>query len=164
MAELKEARVPDIGGYDGVPVIEVLVAVGDTVEVDQGLVTLESEKATMEVPSPMAGVVRELKVKLDDEVAEGTVVALIEPAAEDAGESAKADKTDKADQAYQAPAAREPDRAEPVAPEQRTAASETGTKVRPTNVGTPDKLAQREIADARDTEITSQATTQRPPP
>ena len=60
MAELKEARVPDIGGHDGVPVIEVLVKVGDSVAKDQGLVTLESDKATMEVPSPFAGIVREL--------------------------------------------------------------------------------------------------------
>ncbi|GAB3380502.1 dihydrolipoyllysine-residue acetyltransferase [Lysobacter fragariae] len=80
MAELKEARVPDIGDYDGVPVIELLVAVGDTVSQDQGLVTLESDKATMEVPAPFAGVVRELKVKVGDKIAEGSVVALIEPA------------------------------------------------------------------------------------
>ena len=66
MADLQEARVPDIGDYDAVPVIEVLVAVGDTVAKDQGLVTLESDKATMEVPAPFAGVVRELKVKLGD--------------------------------------------------------------------------------------------------
>ncbi len=79
MAELKEARVPDIGDYDGVPVIELLVAVGDTVEQDQGLVTLESDKATMEVPAPFAGVVREVKVKLGDLLVEGSVVALIEP-------------------------------------------------------------------------------------
>lgn len=79
MAEWKEARVPDIGNYDGVPVIELLVAVGDTVAADQGLVTLESDKATMEVPAPFAGVVRELKVKIGDELAEGSVVALIEP-------------------------------------------------------------------------------------
>ena len=55
MAELKEARVPDIGNYDGVPVIELLVAVGDRVSQDQGLVTLESDKATMEVPSSADG-------------------------------------------------------------------------------------------------------------
>src|SRR3546814_96646 len=66
MADLKEARVPDIGGYDDVPVIEVLVSVGDTVDKDQGLVTLESDKATMEVPSPFAGVVKELRVKVGD--------------------------------------------------------------------------------------------------
>ena len=78
MAELKEASVPDIGGYDDVPVIEVLVAVGDTVAKDQGLVTLESDKATMEVPAPFAGVVKELKVKVGDAVSEGSVVAMIE--------------------------------------------------------------------------------------
>lgn len=84
MADLKEARVPDIGDYDGVPVIELLVAVGDTVAQDQGLVTLESDKATMEVPAPFAGVIRELKVKIGDSLAEGSVVALIEPLEGDA--------------------------------------------------------------------------------
>ena len=58
MAELKEARVPDIGDYSGVPVIEVLVSVGDTVAKDQSLITLESDKATLEVPAPFAGVVK----------------------------------------------------------------------------------------------------------
>ena len=66
MANTIEVKVPDIGGYDDVPVIEVLVAVGDTVAKDQGLVTLESDKATMEVPSSHAGVVKELKVKVGD--------------------------------------------------------------------------------------------------
>src|SRR6187551_1719134 len=90
MAELKEARVPDIGGYDDVPVIEVLVAVGDTVAADQGLVTLESDKATMEVPSPFAGVVRELKVKIGDELGTGALVAMIEPSADAPAAPAKA--------------------------------------------------------------------------
>jgi len=80
MAQVSEVKVPDIGNYTNVPVIEVLVKPGDTVAKDQGLVTLESDKATMEVPSPVAGVVKELKVKLNDEVSEGTVVALIEAA------------------------------------------------------------------------------------
>ena len=78
MAELMEARVPDIGSDGGVPVIELLVKVGDSVAKDQGLVTLESDKATMEVPSPFAGIVKELKVKLGDALSEGAVVALIE--------------------------------------------------------------------------------------
>ena len=73
-----EAKVPDIGNYHNVPVIELLVKPGDLVKKDQGLVTLESDKATMEVPSPVAGVVRELRVKLDDKVSEGAIVALIE--------------------------------------------------------------------------------------
>ncbi|MBB1087068.1 dihydrolipoyl dehydrogenase [Lysobacter sp. SG-8] len=78
MANEIEVKVPDIGDYDGVPVIELLVAVGDTVSADQGLVTLESDKATMEVPSPSAGVVKELKIKVGDEVSEGDVIAILE--------------------------------------------------------------------------------------
>ena len=78
MSQLMEARVPDIGSDKGVPVIEILVKVGDTVAKDQGLVTLESDKATMEVPAPFAGVVRELKVKIGDEIGTGAVVAMIE--------------------------------------------------------------------------------------
>jgi dihydrolipoamide dehydrogenase len=73
-----EAKVPDIGDFDNIPVIEILVKVGDTVAKDQGLVTLESDKATMEVPSSAAGVVKELKVKLGDPVSEGSVIAVIE--------------------------------------------------------------------------------------
>jgi pyruvate dehydrogenase E2 component (dihydrolipoamide acetyltransferase) len=81
MADIQEARVPDIGGHSNVPVIEVLVKVGDSVKKDQGLVTLESDKATMEVPAPFAGVVREVKLKVGDEVSEGAVVALVEASA-----------------------------------------------------------------------------------
>jgi len=77
MADLKEARVPDIGHAD-VPVIEVLVKVGDRVEKEQSLITLESDKATMEVPTPYAGTVKEMKLKVGDEVSEGAVIALIE--------------------------------------------------------------------------------------
>ncbi len=90
MAEVKQATVPDIGNYTNIPVIEVLVKAGDTVAKDQGLVTLESDKATMEVPAPFAGVVREVKVKLGDEVSEGAVVALIEAAETGAPTPAKA--------------------------------------------------------------------------
>ena len=73
-----EVKVPDIGDYSNVPVIEILVKPGDTVTKDQGLVTLESDKATMEVPASAAGVVKEIKVKLGDEISEGTVVAIID--------------------------------------------------------------------------------------
>ncbi len=88
MADLKEARVPDIG-HDGVPVIEVLVKAGDKVEKEQSLITLESDKATMEVPSPFAGIVKEMKLKVGDEVSEGAVIALIE-AEDEAGSEAPA--------------------------------------------------------------------------
>lgn len=77
MADLKEARVPDIGS-ENVPVIEVLVKPGDRVTKEQGLVTLESDKATMEVPAPFAGIVKEMKLKVGDEASEGTLIAIIE--------------------------------------------------------------------------------------
>lgn len=73
-----EVKVPDIGDYSDVPVIEVLVAVADTVKKDQGLVTLESDKATLEVPSSAAGVVKEIKVKLGDTLSEGAVVVVLD--------------------------------------------------------------------------------------
>jgi pyruvate dehydrogenase E2 component (dihydrolipoamide acetyltransferase) len=81
MAELREARVPDLGNDDAVPVIELLVKPGDVVKKDQGLVTLESDKATMEVPAPFDGIVRELKVKVGDELGTGALVAMIEAGA-----------------------------------------------------------------------------------
>jgi len=83
-----EIKVPDIGDYNDVPVIEILVAVGDTVKKDQGLVTLESDKATLEVPSSAAGVVKEIKVKLDDKLSEGDVVVVLEAEGEGAAPAA----------------------------------------------------------------------------
>ncbi|WP_111267583.1 dihydrolipoyllysine-residue acetyltransferase [Marilutibacter maris] len=123
MADLKEARVPDIGDYQGVPVIELLVAVGDQVSQDQGLVTLESDKATMEVPAPFAGVVRELKVKIGDELSEGSVVALIE--AQDAGAAPAADESApaKAAETAAAPAPAPAPKAEPAPPAPPTQAA-----------------------------------------
>jgi pyruvate dehydrogenase E2 component (dihydrolipoamide acetyltransferase) len=85
----REAKVPDIGNYTNVPVIEVLVKAGDAVTKDQGLATLESDKATMEVPAPFDGVVKEVKVKVGDEVSEGAVVALIEEEAAASSKPAK---------------------------------------------------------------------------
>jgi len=73
-----EIKVPDIGDFSDIPVIEVLVAAGDRVETEDSLITLESDKATMEVPSPASGTIRELKVKVDDTVSEGDVVAVLE--------------------------------------------------------------------------------------
>ena len=98
-----EIKVPDIGDYSGVPVIELLVAVGDTVKKDQGLVTLESDKATLEVPSSAAGVVKEIKVKLGDNLSEGDVVLLLEAEGE-AAAPAKAE----APKAEAAPASKPP--------------------------------------------------------
>ena len=123
MTGMMEAKVPDIGGHSDVPVIEVLVKVGDSVKKDQGLITLESDKATMEVPAPFDGVIKELKVKLGDNLSEGSVVALIEPAA-----------------AAEAPAAAAPE---------KTVASETGAKVEPVAVAKPaDNVAPQASAAA----------------
>src|SRR5690606_37127040 len=105
MANTTEVKVPDIGGFDDVPVIEVLVAVGDTVNKDQGLVTLESDKATMEVPSPVAGTVKSLGVKVGDSVSEGKVIAEVEAE----GEAPAKDVTPAAAK----PAKAEPAKAEP---------------------------------------------------
>ena len=73
-----ELKVPDIGDFKDIPVIEILVKVGDTVALEQSVVTLESDKATMEVPADTAGVVKEIRVKLGDKVSQGAVVAMIE--------------------------------------------------------------------------------------
>jgi pyruvate dehydrogenase E2 component (dihydrolipoamide acetyltransferase) len=78
-----EVKVPDIGDFSDIPIIEVLASAGDRVAAEDGLVTLESDKATMEVPSPVAGVIREMKVGLDDTVSEGDVVAILEVGDED---------------------------------------------------------------------------------
>ncbi|HIE1461798.1 dihydrolipoyl dehydrogenase [Stenotrophomonas maltophilia] len=114
-----EVKVPDIGDYSDVPVIEVLVAVGDTVKKDQGLVTLESDKATLEVPSSAAGVVKEIKVKLGDTLSEGAVVVVLD--AEGAAEvPAKA--------AAPAPAAAAPASKPPVTPSHRAPAEPAAPK------------------------------------
>ncbi len=87
-----EVRVPDIGSYQDVPVIELLAQPGDQIRVDQGLLTLESDKATMEVPSSAAGTLVELKVKVGDSVSEGTVVAILDSEADAPSRDAPTEK------------------------------------------------------------------------
>ncbi len=106
-----EVKVPDIGDFKDVPVIGIEVSPGDTVKAEDPLVTLESYKATMEVPSPAAGVVKEIKLKIGDKVAEGTLVLLLETA--EAGAAAPAAS---APAPAAAPAASKPAEAEPAAP------------------------------------------------
>jgi len=79
MADAREVAIPDIGDFADVPVIEILVKPGDEVGADSPLVTLESDKATMDVPAPFAGKVVELKVEVGDDVSEGDVIAMVEP-------------------------------------------------------------------------------------
>lgn len=102
-----EVKVPDIGDFDAVPVVSILVSVGDTVAAEDALIELESDKATMEVPSPAAGVVKEIKVAEGDNVAQGSLILIL-----DAAESAGA--------ADDEPAA-------PAAPEAPTAVAATGS-------------------------------------
>jgi pyruvate dehydrogenase E2 component (dihydrolipoamide acetyltransferase) len=85
MAAATDVKVPDIGDFKDVPVIEVLIKPGDTVKAEDSLVTLESDKATLDVPSPLAGVVKEVTVKVGDKVSEGTLIARV-----DGGTAAKA--------------------------------------------------------------------------
>jgi dihydrolipoamide dehydrogenase len=82
MANTIELKVPDIGGHEGVPVIEVMVKAGDSVVKEQSLITLESDKATMEIPASASGVIKEMKLKVGDEVSEGAVIAILEIAGE----------------------------------------------------------------------------------
>jgi dihydrolipoamide dehydrogenase len=96
-----EVRVPDIGDFDEVPVIEILVAVGDEVAVEDPLVTLESDKATMDVPAPFAGTVKELSVSVGDRVSEGSLLLTLDGA----GTGAAATDTPAASENGDAPAA-----------------------------------------------------------
>jgi len=108
MSNVIDIRVPDVGDFTDIPVIEVLVAVGDQVDAEQSLVTLESDKATMEVPAPVAGIIRSLDVSLDDLVSEGSLLATLEadeaavvakPESEKAQSSSATDKTTEVAQA-----------------------------------------------------------------
>ena len=77
---LQDIQVPDIGDFDEVGVIELLVKPGDTVQAEQSLITVESDKASMEIPSSHAGVVKELKVALGDKVKQGSIIVVLETA------------------------------------------------------------------------------------
>ncbi|HTH60355.1 MAG TPA: dihydrolipoyl dehydrogenase [Paraburkholderia sp.] len=115
---LVEVKVPDIGDFKGVDVIEVNVKPGDTIEKEQSLLTLESDKASMEVPSEVAGTVKEVKIKAGDKVSEGTVIALVETS----GAGAEAPKAQApAQAAAPAPAAPAP------APAQKAAAPQAAS-------------------------------------
>ena len=102
MANLVEVKVPDIGDFADIPVIEILVKVGDTIKKEDSLVSLESDKATMEVPASHSGVVKEIRVKMGDKVSMGSVVAIVEEAASAA--SAPAAKTEAPKAAAPTPA------------------------------------------------------------
>ncbi|WP_313959447.1 biotin/lipoyl-containing protein, partial [Bordetella pertussis] len=108
MSNIVEIKVPDIGDFKEVEVIEVLVSAGDTIKAEQSLITVESDKASMEIPASAAGVVKSVKVKVGDKIAEGTVILEVEAAGEAAAApKAEAPKAEapKAEQAAETPKA-----------------------------------------------------------
>ncbi len=131
---MREVRVPDIGDFEDVPVIEVLVSSGDTVAVEDPLIVLESEKATMEVPSPAAGVVGDLSVNVGDEVSQGDLILTL---AEEGGGDGDEDAEEPADDEDAAPdagaeadpagAGREEEEAEPAEESATTGDRPAGT-------------------------------------
>src|SRR5450432_2542380 len=111
-----DVLVPDLGDFKDIPVIEVLVKAGDEVQAEQSLVTLESDKATMEVPSPAAGVVRDVKLKPGDKVSKGTLVCTLEEKSAGSGSGDKAPDKAAAKEKAPAPAAAEKPAAREKAP------------------------------------------------
>ena len=130
MSDIVEVKVPDIGDFKDVPVIEVLVKVGDAVKAEDSLITLESDKATMDVPSPVGGTITEIKVKVGDKLAEGSLVALVTVAAgtQSAGAAAAAPAAAPA-AAAPTPAAAAAPAAVPPAPTPAPAAGKYAGKV-----------------------------------
>jgi pyruvate dehydrogenase E2 component (dihydrolipoamide acetyltransferase) len=128
---MQEVKVPDIGDFAEVAVIELLVKPGDTVKAEQSLITVESDKASMEIPSSHAGVVKELKVKIGDKVAEGSVVLVLETAGAEAAAAAPA-PTPAPAAALAAPAATPA----PVAPAPAVASAPVSSAAVPAHVPT----------------------------
>ncbi|MDO4249138.1 MAG: dihydrolipoyllysine-residue acetyltransferase [Neisseria sp.] len=104
MSQIVEIKVPDIGGHDNVDVIAVEVKAGDTIAVDDTLITLETDKATMDVPADTAGVVKEVKIKVGDKVSEGSVILTVEAAGESHAQAEQAEAPAKEVPATSAPA------------------------------------------------------------
>ena len=123
MAE-REIKIPDIGDFESVEVIELLVKPGDRVAVEQSLLVLESDKATMEIPSPVAGVVRKLLVGVGDDVKEGTPIVILD-AEEEAAQPAEPARADATTSPQTSPAQRAEPSATPSATEANTADAET---------------------------------------
>ncbi len=126
MAELIELKVPDIGDFEAVEIIEVLVAVGDSIDENQEVITVESDKAMMEIPASQSGIIKEMKVAVGDKVSEGTVIAMLEVA--EGASSAKEDA--KSEEKAEKPAA-------PVSAEKSDPKSETKVESTPAPAASP---------------------------
>ncbi len=123
-----DIKVPDIGDFKDIPVIEVFVKPGDTVAAEDSLVTLESDKATMDVPAPAAGTIKEMKLKVGDKVSEGTLIAVLESAAA-APASPSPAASGKDSVAASVPAKRGPTSAPPASPSPATAPSSAAAPI-----------------------------------
>ncbi len=121
MADVKDVPVPDIGDFDSVEVIEVLISPGDTIAAEDSLITLESDKASMEIPAPFGGTVKEVKTQVGDSVAEGDIICTVEPAAE---ASAPAEEPTTSAETEASTASATAPRAEPAPAAEPAAASE----------------------------------------
>ncbi|AUN94627.1 dihydrolipoyllysine-residue acetyltransferase [Pseudazoarcus pumilus] len=140
MSQLIEVKVPDIGDFDEVPVIELFVKAGDTIAEEDPICTLESDKATMDVPSSAAGVIKEVLIKVGDKVAEGSVLLKVESADAPAREEPKAAAAEKPAPAPDAgKAAPAPDAAKAAAPAARPAAGGT-VQVKVPDIGDFDEV------------------------
>ena len=140
MSQLIEIKVPDIGDFSAIPVIEICVQVGDRVDVDAALVTLESDKATMDVPASAAGVVKEIRVALGDRISEGAVVAIVEVA-----NAAAAKVVEAKTVAPQVPAAPQPPPPAPVAAPAQPVMATALTPVTATHATPSVRLFAREL-------------------
>lgn len=135
MSEIKKVRVPDIGDFKDVPVIEILVKAGDELAAEDSLITLESDKATIEVPSPYAGTVKTISVKVGDRVSEGSEILSMEVSAEHTDEAAKAAQSEQAEPPQQA---------------ERTASSDNGQdKAQPEHEGAADTVSAEQASAYR---------------
>ena len=105
MSQIIEVKVPDIGDFKNVPIIDIMVKVGDSVSAEDALLTLESDKATIDVPSPANGVIKKITVKVGEKVSEGSVIAQLETAEAGATEAAPAATAATASPAPEAPVA-----------------------------------------------------------
>src|SRR5690554_3162325 len=143
MSNTIEVKVPDIGDFSEVEVIEVLVSEGDTIAAEQSLITVESDKASMEIPSPQAGVVKSMSVKVGDKIKEGSVI--LQVATEDAG---KAGEAPQAQAGGDADSGRPADEAQP-----KAASGQAATAAAGQSGGERVTIVVPDIGDATDVEV-----------
>jgi len=143
-----EVKVPDIGEFTDVDVIELLVKPGDTVGVDDPLIAIESEKATMEVPAPQAGVVKELKVKLGDKVSEGSIILVLEAETASSAPDAKVPATPEAKAPAPGPALRLVTSADATSPSIDAAPSPSSRTIPATSVTSAPAMPEDHAAES----------------